>query len=81
MNPYNEIFLKVSDSQVVEETAVFLFLCRNLNNIYREPLNNTLKYVPGQKRIQSSYSVFKSTFLSGEKGTGFVYSKTTLFLL
>ena len=33
MNPYNEIFLKVSDSQVVEETAVFLFLCRNLNNI------------------------------------------------
>ena len=33
MNPYNEIFLKVCDPQVVEETAVFLFLCRNLNSI------------------------------------------------
>jgi len=40
----------------------------------REPINNTLKYVPGQKRKKSSYSVFKSTFLSGEKGKYFVYS-------
>ena len=31
-------------------------------------LVNTLKYVPGQKRKKSGYSVFKSSFLSGEKG-------------
>ena len=30
--------------------------------------NNTLKFVPVQKRKKSGYSVFKSTFLSGEKG-------------
>lgn len=29
-------------------------------------LANTLKYVPGQKRKKSSYSVFKSTYLSSE---------------
>lgn len=39
----------------------------------RDP-TNTLKYVPGQKRKKSSYSVFKSTYLSSETGKILVYS-------
>lgn len=38
----------------------------------RDPVN-TLKYVLGQKRIKSGYSVFKSSFLSGKKGKFIVY--------
>ena len=43
----------------------------------RQP--NTLKYVPGQKRKKSVYSVFKSTFLSSEEGKRFVYSQILSF--
>jgi len=63
LNPFDTSFLFISKNLIGNERRRRgLAIKRGL----RDPVN-TPKYVPGQKRKKSGYSVFKSSSLSGEK--------------
>jgi len=69
LNPFDTSFLFISKNWIGNERK------RRGLAIKRGPRDpvNSPKYVPGQKRKKSGYSVFKSSFLSGKKGKFIVY--------
>lgn len=76
LNPFDTSFLFISKNWIGNERRRRgLAIKRGL----RDPVN-TPKYVPGQKRKKSGYSVFKSSSLSGEKGKFILYVRNHPFV-